>query len=124
MKTAMKMRVTYALFVLMLGQILVTIGLLPSAVAIFLGSSAFFIGCRFGFIFHHLTFPTSSKAFHVFYHLKFQIHKANDRRCPQCKKKSTVKDIRPLYASKIRVLDTSEQEALKETIKKVFCLPF
>ncbi|XP_034255677.1 E3 ubiquitin-protein ligase RFWD3-like [Thrips palmi] len=48
-----------------------------------------------------------------------QIHKANDRRCPQCKKKSTVKDIRPLYASKIRVLDTSEQEALKETIKKL-----
>lgn len=48
-----------------------------------------------------------------------QIHKAGDRRCPQCKKKSTVKDIRPLYASKIRVLDTSEQEALKETIKRL-----
>lgn len=48
-----------------------------------------------------------------------EIHKASDRKCPQCKKKATVKDIRALYASKIRVLDTSEQEALKETIKKL-----
>ena len=48
-----------------------------------------------------------------------QIHKPNDRKCPQCKKKATLKDIRPLYASKIRVLDTSEQEKLKETIKKL-----
>lgn len=48
-----------------------------------------------------------------------QIHKPSDRKCPQCKKKATAKDIRPLYASKLRVVDTSEQEALKETIKKL-----
>lgn len=47
------------------------------------------------------------------------IHKQNDRKCPQCKKKVTAKDIRPLYASKLKVLDTSELEALKETVKNL-----
>ncbi|XP_054010193.1 E3 ubiquitin-protein ligase RFWD3 isoform X1 [Hylaeus anthracinus] len=42
-----------------------------------------------------------------------------NRRCPQCNRKATVKDIRMLYAKKLTSIDTSELDKLKEQVNKV-----
>lgn len=42
-----------------------------------------------------------------------------NRRCPQCNRKSAVKDIRMLYAKKLTSIDTAELDKLKEQLNAV-----
>lgn len=44
---------------------------------------------------------------------------AGARRCPQCNSKANMKDIRVLYAQKLRVIDTSETDRLKEELNSI-----
>ncbi|KAJ9585898.1 hypothetical protein L9F63_020461, partial [Diploptera punctata] len=41
------------------------------------------------------------------------------RRCPQCNKKASVKDIRLHYARKLQVLDTAERDRMREELQSV-----
>ncbi|XP_037935321.1 E3 ubiquitin-protein ligase RFWD3-like [Teleopsis dalmanni] len=42
--------------------------------------------------------------------------------CPQCKTKATYKDIRCLYAKRLRAIDRSEEYSLREKVKQEECL--
>ncbi|CAK9797485.1 E3 ubiquitin-protein ligase RFWD3 [Anthophora quadrimaculata] len=44
---------------------------------------------------------------------------SSNRRCPQCNRKATVKDIRMLYAKKLTSIDTTELDKLKEQLNTV-----
>ncbi|CAK9829002.1 E3 ubiquitin-protein ligase RFWD3 [Anthophora retusa] len=44
---------------------------------------------------------------------------SSNRRCPQCNRKATVKDIRMLYAKKLTSIDTAELDKLKEQLNSV-----
>ena len=44
---------------------------------------------------------------------------AGQRRCPQCNKKASVKDIRLHYARKLQVLDTAERDRIREELQSV-----
>lgn len=50
--------------------------------------------------------------------LQYSCTSAN-RRCPQCNRKASVKDIRMLYAKKLTSIDTSELDKLKEQLNSV-----
>lgn len=44
---------------------------------------------------------------------------AGQRRCPQCNKKASVKDIRLHYARKLQVLDTAERDRIRDELQSV-----